>query len=415
MEATAQGVGGVYQQPVVKQPVTKFWWMSFTFLHVALLTPYATKLVTHYYGEGIFPIRPLFYMIGLGGLSLIWVAGKRPDFTKTGILLFILLAMRVIDAGLLQRFLLPGGNHQMFLGLGAAFFMGIVLFSSVGVLHKMSYKPIQIVSISTIAVVVASIIYEYLGFGDYTNVLGRPSGHIGDPNNACIVMTLMLGVFLSVTKKFWHNIGAIALTTIGVFPTLSRGGMMVLVMIIMVFVLMNLNKYFVRFLLIGIAAVPLVATAVGLLIAKAQQDGKGGENALSRIEAIFRMDVNKMGSSDRMQDFNAAVMAVQKNPLTGLGTGAGTEWYQPHNQFLSLWVDIGIVGAFLYAGVLGLLVFKSIVSGFKAIYAVVPIILFVPLSQALIDNFAYLYAIAVVLILTSRRFWSIRLMRPKNV
>ncbi|MEM7013578.1 MAG: hypothetical protein AAF585_19060, partial [Verrucomicrobiota bacterium] len=109
MEATAQGVGGVYQQPVVKQPVTKFWWMSFTLLHVALLTPYATKLVTYYYAEGIFPIRPLFYMVGLGGLSLLWVVGKRPDFTKTGILLFLLLAMRVIDAGLLQRFLIPGG------------------------------------------------------------------------------------------------------------------------------------------------------------------------------------------------------------------------------------------------------------------------------------------------------------------
>lgn len=388
--------------------------MSFTCLHAGLLIPYMAKLVTHYYGEGAFPIRPLFYMIGLGGLSLIWTVGKRPDFTKSALLVLALLALRLIDAGLLQRFLLPGGNEVMFSSLGATFFMAIVLISAVGVLHKMSLAPIRIVAISTIGVVVASILYEWMGLASFTNVDGRPSGHIGDPNNACIAMTLMLGVFLSVSDRFWHNIGAIGLTAVGVFPTLSRSGMMVLAAIILVYVILNLNRYFVRFVALGVAAVPVVAAGVGLLIAKAKEGGRQDSNAVSRIEAIFKGDVTEMGSSDRMQDLNAGLEALRAHPIAGIGTGAGTEFYQPHNQLLSIWIDLGLLGALLYGSVLVLLIWKSVASGFKGIYAVLPIVLFVPFSQVLLDNFAYLYAIAVVLVITSKKFWSIRLMRPKE-
>lgn len=353
-------------------------------------------------------------MIGLGGLSLIWVIGKRPDFTKTSLLLLALLGARLIDVGILQRFLLPGGNTVMFYSLGSAFFMGIVLLSSVGVLHKMSFKPVLIVSFSTIAVVVGAILYEMLGFARFTNVDGRPSGQIGDPNNACIVMNLMLGVFLSVSRKFWHNIGAIALTTVGVFPTLSRSGMLVLVLIVLAYVALNFNRYFSRFVALGLAAIPVVAAGVGFLIANAKKAGQKDENAVGRIEAIFKGDVSEMGSSDRMQDLMAGWEAIQKNPISGLGTGAGTEWYQPHNQLLSLWIDLGLLGAFLYLSLLLVLIWKSFVSGFQGIYAVIPIVMFVPFSQALIDNFAYLYAIAIVVVVTSNRFWSLRIFRPKH-
>ena len=47
-----------------------------------------------------------------------------------------------------------------------------------------------------------------------------------------------------------------------------------------------------------------------------------------------------------------------RDRLWGHGTGAGTSVWKPHNQIVSLWIDIGIPGVLLYIGSLLLMTFR---------------------------------------------------------
>lgn len=400
-------------EPVYRRADPKSWITIYTILHALLLVPYVTNLVTHYYAIGLFPIRPVFYMLLVGGSALLWSFLNGVDFTKTALVFLGLLAIRLFDAAALKRYITPDDHGSAVTGLGAALFVALVIFANLGVFYRRDRKPILVVSGMSILVVTLSIYYEWFGFAEYSNVPGRPSGHLGDPNNACIVLTLMLGVFLSVNRTFWVNMGVIAITAAGVLPTVSRSGFLVLVAIIAAFVVLNIRQYFFRFVVVGIAAIPVMVLAVGMLMTKSTEGGKKDSNVNSRISAMFGGDVSAMNSNDRMVDLRDGWEAIQEKPMLGFGTMAGTDFYQPHNQVLTVWIDLGIFGALVYVFIIGVLGVKSVFSGFRAIYAVIPVVLFIPFSQILLVNYAYFYAIGIVLFSTTTQFWRVDLLRGK--
>jgi len=408
----ATNTGGLTRERIRSVVVSKHWLMIFTLLHVALLSPYVTNLITYTYAEGKFPVRPAHFMLLLGMLNLLWLLPQKPDFTKTTILIILLAASRAFDAALLQRFVAAEEHGAMVMGLGASLFMAIVIAATAGVLYKTSWRPAIWAATLSIFIIAGSVIGEYFGYGKYTNVDGRPSGHLGDPNNACIVMLLMLGVVLSTSKHFWFNVFMIAVTSAGVFPTLSRSGMLVLVLIIAAYVVFNLRQYFLRFVVLGLAAIPVIAAVAGLLLAKANEGGKSDDNAKGRIEAIFEGDMSEMASNDRVLDFQTSLEGILKHPLTGYGAGAGSNLYNPHNQLLSAWIDLGLYGLVLFGAILFFIGIKSVLSGFKGIYVVIPVLAFVPFSQILLDNYAYCYAMAIAAVVASQHFLSLGIFRP---
>lgn len=408
----ATNTGGLTRERIRSVAVSKHWLMVFTLLHVALLSPYVTNLITHHYAEGDFPIRPAHFMILMGLLNLLWLLPQKPDFTKITLLIILLAASRAFDGALLQRFVAAEEHGAMVMSLGASLFMSIVISATAGVLYKTSWRPAIWAATISIFIIAGSVIGEYFGYGKYTNVEGRPSGHLGDPNNACIVMLLMLGIVLSTSKHFWFNILMIAISAAGVFPTLSRSGMLVLVLIIGAYVVLNMRQYFVRFVVLGLAAIPVIAAVTGLLMAKASEGGKADDNAKGRIEAIFEGDLSEMASNDRNLDFHAALEGILKQPLTGYGAGAGSNLYQPHNQLLTAWIDLGLYGLVLFGGILFFIGMKSVLSGFKGIYVTIPVLAFVPFSQILLDNYAYCYAMAIAAVVASRHFISLGIFRP---
>tara|TARA_R110002096_G_scaffold371455_15_gene564920 strand:+ start:4901 stop:6181 length:1281 start_codon:yes stop_codon:yes gene_type:complete len=412
MKFGSKGPTGPQRHPVSKIPTSKNWVIVLCILQALLVVPYCSNALPWAYGQGHFPIRPALYLLFVGSLNFLWVIGKSPDWTKTSLLVVLLLVLRAVDAAVLQRFTYPDGHSTAVFGLFAAVFMAVILFTSAGVMHRTSYLPALVTSASTIVICVVSLIAEWLGFFDFTIVDGRFSGFAGDPNRACVVMNLMLGIFLVLNKRFWPNMGMIALTAIGVFPTLSRGGLMILTLIAISYIVLNFHRHPGKILLAAAAAVPAILIGVGLLAAKGAANGKKDSNVEERIGAIFGGEVSGLQSNDRMKDLTDGLEAVSSAPVTGLGTGAGTNLYQPHNQIISLWIDLGLIGPAIYCTILALLCWKTISSQLRSIYLTIPLVLYFPLSQALVENHAYFYAFAIALVVSSRSFLSVRLAQP---
>ncbi len=196
----------------------------------------------------------------------------------------------------------------------------------------------------------------------------------------------MLGIVLTLSDRFWLNAMIIAIGAVAVGLTLSRSGMLVFLAMLMVWMVMNLRQHFGKIALMIAVSIPLIGIGVAMLTQMASSRSFGTDkNAKERIEAIFGGNTDKMESGERMKDFKDGWEAVGKKPLWGHGTGAGTSIWKPHNQIVSLWIDIGIPGVLLYIGGLLVLTIRCFMVKMRGFYCLVPLWLFIPCSQILVE------------------------------
>lgn len=402
---------GFLRESADTQAVSPVWQRLFLLLHCALFLPYISAAIPALYRLELFPLRPALFMLGLCLLNLCLLFPKGPDFTKTALALIALLAFRCFDIAILERFLYPDGQSEPMFSSIALVLMAALMAASHGVIRKTSPLPILLVSGGAVLLGTVSVLLEFAGLIEMSTVPGRAAGFAGDSNDACMIMTLMLAVFLTLSRAFWLNLGFICITAIGVLPTLSRGGMLSLMLIALTFAILNLRQHATKLLLAVAVFVPVAGLMVGLLINSTNTGGVVDQNAKKRIEAIFGGDVENMHSDERMKDLTDGWEAAQAHPLVGLGTGAGTMLYQPHNQFVSLWIELGILGPVSFVAILGIAAIKVLRCGGRGLYILVPLVLYIPLAQSLLDNYAYLYAAFVLLYATSTHFYTFRLAR----
>lgn len=404
---------GFASEPADSQKVTSTWLHVFLLLHCGLVIPYVTDAIPAFYGMGLFPIRPALFMLALCFLNAFWLLSKGPDFTKTSLLLVLFLAFRVFDIAILQRYLFADGQKEAMSSTLALTLMATIIAASLGVARKTSSLPVILVSAASLLIQVAAVLMEFAGFFSLSTVPGRAAGLAGDSNDACMMMTLMLGVFLTMNRAFWPNLGMIAIAALGVLPTLSRGGMLSLALITTIFCLLNLRKHATKLLIASAGFVPLAALMIGLLLNNSNSGGVVDENARNRIQAIFGGDLDSMQSGERLKDLHDGFEAALLRPLAGYGTGAGQFLYYPHNQWVTLWIDVGVLGPVLLLMVLAAAGFKVLRSRGRGIYILVPLFLYTVLAQTLLDNYAYLYSLLVLLFYTSTRFFTFRISRPR--
>jgi O-antigen ligase len=103
------------------------------------------------------------------------------------------------------------------------------------------------------------------------------------------------------------------------------------------------------------------------------------------MEAILNFDSDKLKSPERAKDLADGIEAVMQKPLFGHGTGmSGARWV-PHNEFVSIWLEMGIPGLLLFVGTLGALVLRSLMMGGRAGYLVFAIIAYTPAGQGRLE------------------------------
>lgn len=343
--------------------------------------------------EGWWPVKPRDYNLGLAVFALVTMLFCKPAFSLMALALLTIPMPRILDAALLQRYeILEWGGHQVYVFT----MVSLWVISAAGILSTGTSRGPQTaiaVAVVTILACTGANLYEWSGRASWTLIPGRMAGWHLDPNNSPIIMCLMLGILFTLQKSFWWNLAWTGVAAVGVALTMSRSGMMVFGVLVGLYLLSNLRERFIGIMVMALIAVPLLAVGLGIL--GADNSGKGltkNADTASRMEAIYRLDFEKLKSPERKKDLLDAWEAVCKKPVAGWGTGSGALKWRPHNMIVSHWVDVGIIGVLQYVGALLTFTLCCFVRRFRGLFCLIPVWLFIPCSQALLEMPAYWYA-----------------------
>lgn len=369
---------------------------------VLLLVPLTSNALPMLFKDGVLPFKPRDYKLFFTALTMVLMVLNRPSLCLPAVALLLIPLTRFLDAAVLQRFETQGyfEDHETYvLNLGSDSLVALVavlcLCTPIG-------KQIALTVITgTTLVVVGSVVYEYAGYAEWTNIPGRVSGLLGDANGPGIVLSLGIGVMLTLSNRFWWNISFIAFSEFGNALTLSRSGTMGIALITVCYIMANLRQRAGSLLLIAIVAIPLAGIGVAMLSADTERRGViRDDNAKSRVEAIYELDFEKLWSGERAKDLLDGWEAVTQKPITGHGTGAGTFWWRPHNEIVSLWVDLGLLGPLMYCSMLGYLAWRCMRTR-RGLFCLLPVFFFIPFSQVLVELPSYWITAAVAALVTS--------------
>jgi len=363
---------------------------------LALLVPIMTKYLSWADGAGVLPFKPRDYtLLTVAGVTVMVMLNK-PSICPPAFLMLIVPLLRVLDATFLQRFTITAlGDHSIVVMTLISNFL--VTFTTVLCLSAEPWRRVALwVGVCVALLSAGGVYYEWLGYGAFTRIPGRMAGFPSDPNDPPIMICLMLSVIFALNTRFWWNVVLILLVSPAIMLTLSRSGMAVFSCLMLCYILGNLRQHFMGMLLMAAISVPLAIGGVAVL---AQTSTKVGmvtnKDTVDRLKAIYELDFERIKSPERGKDLQDGWEAAGKKPLWGHGTGAGTSVWKPHNQIVALWIDIGIPGVLLYIGGLILLTFRCFTCGLRGGYCLVPLWLFIPCSQILVESPHYWFAAAV--------------------
>lgn len=390
---------------------SRAWLVALTIAHVMLVLPYTTGAISWAWSNGWISLRPAYLLIALASLNLVLACRRWPDITIVALLILGLLLLQLMDVALLFRHPHPDGRMSQVMSVGAILLLTVAAVATAGVLHRESKIPFVVVAAGSVCVCSLANMVEAAGLATMSSVPGRAAGFHEDPNNSAIAIAMMAGVFITLSGRFWWNCGILGIGGAGVLLTLSRSGFLVYGILCCVFVAANARLHWPRFALLGIVTVA-VAGSIVLTGSGPFNPGAGGyvknRNVEQRVAAIFEGDLGKMGSSERLKDLKDGIAAVKQAPLIGMGMGAGTRLYQPHNQIISLWIDLGLPGVLWFVAIVGTLALSSVLSGFRACYCIIPLLGFIPFSQFLTSFTPYWYGAVVASFVLATRVWSFR-------
>ncbi len=195
-------------------------------------------------------------------------------------------------------------------------------------------------------------IYELFVPMSFSNVFGRSAGLYMSPNLSG--EALVLGMILGITAlPAWYRGSFVLLTSVGVFVTFSRGGLVGWVIVVgglmlgrFIGVTHLLRTGLVAISLIGIVLLPQADEIFTAL----ERSGSLNANVLERL--TWLMDPSGVSDASTWSRKYVAQQAwerVGEQPFLGGGTGAVHEGLDilPHNQFLAYMMDHGLLGAML--------------------------------------------------------------------
>lgn len=203
------------------------------------------------------------------------------------------------------------------------------------------------------AVVFASIvnIYELLHPSTFSSDFGRSAGLYINPNQTAAAIVLGVICAQDVVSPRWRA-WFLALSAVGVALTLSRAG---IVAWILVFIISRLRagprgllKLGVFVLLAAVVLVPFGAAGIEGLFA---DTGVLSDDVQNRVNFFESGSASDTSAESRVEHAGFAWDMFVENPAAGRGTGASVsppfDVLGPHNIYLSLMVDHGVIGVLI--------------------------------------------------------------------
>ncbi len=373
---------------------------------IVLLAPLMCGYLAWANDNGALPLKPRDLTIACCGAAIFFIATNRTSWCLPALAMLSLPVIRLMDAGFLERFTQTmWGDHPTYvMQLAANALVAAVIATSLAT--PKGLRIAIIISVVTILLCTASNLYEWLGMAIYTRIPGRVSGWLVDPNASPIIMCLLLGIVLTYSNRFWWNVLLLGISAVGVSLPLSRSGAIIFWIMAISYVLVNFRAH--KTGLIAIIAVAIPVGGIGLAVLSESAERRGtvrDENAQSRVQALYELDFEKLWSGERAKDLLDGWEAAMQKPVFGHGTGAGNTQWQPHNQFVAIWDDLGIGGVILFAGLLIYLTSACVKAGGRGFACLIPLWGYIPFSQVLMETSAYWYcATACACAVTARRY-----------
>lgn len=367
----------------------------------SLLGVLSADAVIGAYNAGLSPLKPVLFVLvavmGCIGLSML----NKPRFAPVALFVLLLPLVRIFDAVVLARAEVSSvGQTGMDL-----IRMLLVLISILAVLSTdQGLRAVRWAAILAICLTTASEIYEMLGFAKFTSIPGRYAGFNGHPNFPPVLLCEMLGIVFALSPNFRLNCMLIGVSFVGVALTYGRSGFLVLAVMAGIYILMNARRNLGFLILIAAIAIPAAGVGFAILQSQTEKGITKDKNTAERLEAIYTLDFDKLKSPERVKDLSDAWEAVLQKPIFGHGTGVSGARWAPHNEYVSLWLEMGIPGLLLFVGTLGALIIRSIMTGGRAGYLVFAILAYTPAGQGRIEmpHFCLALSTAAVLLWPGR-------------
>jgi O-antigen ligase len=207
------------------------------------------------------------------------------------------------------------------------------------------------------AVFLSSVFWDAYVPGTFTLVPDRAAGLAQNPNVSAFVLVVLCCCLVDFERHHVGNLVVIALTSLGVLATMSRGGGLLLSMLFGFYCyrIVRLNRYQVGRLL-RYGAVLLVAVAV-IFMAGVYFVRAAGMFSLSfqpRLGMLSGEADLVPSDESRVELVAQSLDAVIESPVLGYGTGHTYSWETgPHNIYLQQWVNNGLPGLAAYLMLLG--------------------------------------------------------------
>ncbi|WP_423149739.1 O-antigen ligase family protein [Rubrolithibacter danxiaensis] len=205
----------------------------------------------------------------------------------------------------------------------------------------------------TLLVIIISVFIDVLHPGTFSPTETRAAGLPENPNSTSFRVASILAVLLfseiSIKKKYFYLVFA----SLATFATFSRSGILLLLIVIAFFIVKNLQhlRKINWFKVIGLSIFLLISYEIAtasinlpsLLELFDKQLNSERFNMVTSSESFTNMEDPRVTLA-RMY-FHKAL----DQPLVGYGPLSSTVYSQgPHNMFLLLWFETGLLGLILY-------------------------------------------------------------------
>jgi len=346
-----------------------------------LVVPYTTGYIPFHYAIGEFPVSPALYLVFFSGLVSLHIFKSRPEFQWSHLFLLGLLLFRLVSALIFGVDAALDSSAYVF-ELGAALVFAVAICCLLG--DRINIKSVILVcAFASMLVSVGLNIIEWSDPGLYSNVPGRSAGWLENANDSGIAIVLMLAILLSLRLPVPLSISLIGLSGVGVYFTLSRGGILVWILTAggYIFNLVHANKR--QF---AVAIVCAIVAGAAVISAFNFQSETGGGDVEKRMQTVNGLELEGLEDADRMGLFSEALAAAISSPFTGYSSGSSELTFQPHNQLLAVWLDNGLLGLGLYVCALSALVYECVRSRKVYFLVCIPIVGFIPFSHNLLEK-----------------------------
>ncbi len=348
----------------------------------SMLGALAADAVIGGYDAGMHPIKPSLFTIGAVFTCIMVALVNKPRLCLATLGIALLPAARLFDAAVLRRF---DSSFQDQITMDLARMM-LVLVAIIAVFSTEKWEKTALwAAICAMLLTTGSEIYEMLGFAKFSSIPGRYAGFNSHPNFPPVLLCEMLGIVFALSKNFRFNCLMIAVAVPGVGLTYGRSGMIVLALLCGAYVVMNARRNIGFLMILAAIALPLLGIGTAVLQGGTHHGVMKDKNTADRLEAIYNLDFEKLKSPERVKDLSDAWEAVQEKPLFGHGTGISGTTLAPHNEYVSMWLEMGIPGVALFVGTWLWLAIRSLMTGGKAGYLIFALIAYTPFGQGRIE------------------------------